>query len=78
MQIGKEWSQHGADKGFVVFWRAGEYHGLHKHTCTDQLRKRQHIWPVATVPKAAHSIRPTDSMLGSPRKVKGPLPLSHC
>lgn len=39
MQIRNERSQHGADKGFVVFWRAGEYQGLHKHTCTDQLRK---------------------------------------
>lgn len=40
VQIGKEWSQHGADKGFVVFWGTGKYQGLHKHTCTDQLRKR--------------------------------------
>lgn len=40
VQIGEEWSQHGADKGFVVFWRAGEYQGLHKHTCTARLRKR--------------------------------------
>lgn len=44
VQIGKEWSQHGADKGFIVFRRAREYQGLHKHTCTDQLRKRPNTY----------------------------------